>query len=82
MAMTKRYYFCWEKNSCGIWGPVVYHGEAPKPEKTSKDDAPSRTAVIELDPKFIDGNDSPNFKRITDAYPGPKAAAGFTRVGS
>ena len=70
---SMKIYFCYEKNACGKWGPVCYHGEPPRPEQNGKDDPPSRTQIIEVDDEFIFNDGTPNFKRITDSYPGPKS---------
>ncbi len=68
------FYFCWERNFAGEWHAVVYHGEAPKPEKVSDGDRPTRTTPVLVDPQFISG-DSPIFGALIKAYPAPVEAA-------
>lgn len=65
-----KFYFCWERNFAGVWSPVVYHGEMPKPEKVSDGDRASRTAVIPVKDEFISG-DTPIFGTLVKAYPAP-----------
>lgn len=67
-------FFCYELTIHGSWAPVCYHGEKPKPEKTSEGDPARRTALRIVPDHCVDGDGSPNFGLLTKLWPAPEVA--------
>lgn len=70
-------WFCWERGMTGQWAPVCYHGEKPKPEKSSADDAPARSVLHSVPGDCVDQEGNALFGRLCDRFPAPQAITAY-----
>ncbi len=72
--MTRKAFFCYEKNFASRWCPVIFYDEPPsKSVANGKESAPERSVVNSLPDEYIgeDGEVSISFSRLQDLYPPP-----------
>jgi hypothetical protein len=66
-----KFFFGYEKNALGNWGPVLYHKEAPKVKDgyTLSSNGPMKEATAFV---AIEADEEPSFGLLTKQYPPPQ----------